>query len=608
MRITSPTRSILNSLFSALALLCGCELPPIPLDPMEPDQRGEQDMFVPPEFGLLCEPGERGCLGLTRAFVCDAMGNSLSTVECGEGQRCLEGSCLRLENTCEKDELLRLTPRELLFETAKDLKSQTAVVNLSNCSAQDVQLQVANVIESPRHADGTPVFSFDTIAPQGFKLPPGESFNLKLLYRPREQFYQDEAKLRLVAQGDSVNSEQLLLLRTRSLCLSGSPQVELGVFAAGKTQARWPLVNCGSEPLRLRSLSWLNVFGGDGLEEGSAALVDAQGGSLLGAVLEPGERLDAWLAVEQGKIGPVNFTPTLTAEPVRESSQPLVQRLQTAAWAHGFARAPLAQGCRAEAQPVMLVNSQPSEVGERWQVEPWTPVLVAPATPAHWTHYEAVDGALPLERGQLNDTLGLLASRVTTHLLRATQFDEAGVPGCAPGELELVVWPTDPLYVELAWSTEGDPIPDDEGEALGVDLDLYVHFERGAGAQQVPWTRTSSVCAPPPSTPAVDAPFNVPCASGRGVIKATSRSGAGVEAMSVDAPARVDIGVWLQARHGWKGALATLRVWRDGVLDDELNTLNPIPMTAVPSFYYAGLCKPNDAQCVALGNTLGSLE
>jgi hypothetical protein len=580
----------------------GCDLPPIPLEPLDldvpdvPDMRAEDSS---PDVARLCEPNSTGCFGPSQAFVCDRTGLLLSLTQCHEEARCEAGRCEVIQDTCAPGELLRLTPGELQFETSPDLKRQTAQVNVSNCSTRPARLLVARVEDTPVHEDGQPVFAFDTISPQGLELPPGESFNVKLVYHPRGPNYQDQARLRLQAQGVTTAVQQVALT-TRALCVSAAPRVELGVFVRGEAAgALWPLTNCGSVPLVLSAVEL--VPHDEGQELPDVQLVDAQGRPLTGRMLEPGEVIEGWLLVRKQEVGPLDATAVVLASAATLGNAPLSQRPLASARVSGFSRASLAAGCKPGQTPELEVVGAVQREGTIWQVEPLLPLVLRPVEQTWpWLHYTASAGRIPVRSLRHQGALTLVPEHVGALTLRAQAFEADGVPRCEVREVALDVRPTAPLYAELSWQADNDVILDDEGQALGVDLDLYANLGVEQGAS---WRDASQSCGASliKETPAL-------CAGERIFLLSTSESGAQVEALRVEVPSRVELGIWLAARHRWKGEQATLRVWRFGVEDNAVAQLNPIQLGSQPAFYYAAICEPANAQCTRVGNTRSWLD
>jgi hypothetical protein len=408
-----------------------------------------------------------------------------------------------------------------------------------------------------------------------------------VLYQPRAVDYQDCARLKLQVQelgGAQASATQVAALRTRALCISAGPNIELGIFEAGVVKgAAWPITNCGSEPVRIEALEL--ATGGQAAPE--VLLLDPLDEPVVGAVLEPGASVMGRLFVQRDAVGPLGLALALRAAPVFASQPPLATRLTALAQARGFVRAPGA--CAPGAAPALRILGEPEQRPSPWRLEPFEPLVIGPEAAAAWMYYE-VDGLADTSLGLDETRLALYAARAGAYTVRGFAFDSAGVMRCEPSEAGLDAWPTAPLYAELTWETDGDAVSDDEGAGLGADLDLYVHIARGAA---MTWRDPATTCAAPL---VLADPFGfTPCADARGALLSTSKSGAGVEAIQLNGPRseRVDLGVRLVARPGARPVTATLRVWRDGAL----KPVHTFLVEDLPTFALTGSCDLSKPDC-----------
>ncbi len=142
-------------------------------------------------------------------------------------------------------------------------------------------------------------------------------------------------------------------------------------------------------------------------------------------------------------------------------------------------------------------------------------------------------------------------------------LDDPGT-ACPLATAQLSVAPDEALYVELTWSTPGDPDETDEGPGAGSDLSLHLLHPGGCWfdpewdvfdpAQSVTWGD--------PDDPADDA---------RLVQRDDNGGGPEVAVLEVDDGTLLSVGVAYVDDHGFGTARATVRVYEQAALARELS-------------------------------------
>ena len=582
--MTTRTRQILW-LTASLMTLGGCDLPSIPgnLNPpvIEPDM-GEGDMSEP----RLCIPGMRGCFA-SSVRVCDEDGRGFTTEVCPASEVCREGACVAATETCEDDVLVAISQTRIFFDVNEDLKPTSTKLSLTNCEDVPLRIQKASIV-SPERRDGSFVFDFDisTGAPQGLTIDPGVTVDSKIVFRPRERGWIERGTMYLTIEGGADVLTREVEMISNSWCLTATPRVPLGDIERGVEVKREVTVyNCGSRALLLSGAQL--VHGEPGLEWSIEGLDRPR-------TLQPGQELALDVAFIPRQTGRVLAAVELVLNPQEESNltklpgptllegvvyegeddcrdvevgEPVLEPL--------FARA---DGFR----PLSLYTLTSDDLPESdWLVRHSVRALDDFGTPPLVSVYPELENVTlwaPVMSGDFE--------------IETRFFDALGVPSCESNVFGFSGSNTAEHYVELVWYAPDDPIRDDEGEGLGVDLDLHARplFEDGSKGA---WNVAGESCFGEEKE----------CASGLAELLSVSSSGAFPEALAVGdgegaelRATHFDIGVHLAHANLFSTSCASLRIWRGGevvamipeVGDEAVGCERGRAIQGTDSFWYVG--------------------
>ena len=347
-----------------------------------------------------------------------------------------------------------------------------------------------------------------------------------------------------------------------AFCLNASPELlDFGAVKVGSLSSKTLVFNnCGLEVLDVVSVA---------IEEGGSEVIGLDT-SELPQIPTPDDPLE--LAAGESLQLNVLFMPAevsavdVDGKPVPEASTISVQTsvgVNAAAQAHGVGLDPTC--------PVAVIECE-----EGPEVAPQTvlhlsgtssTVIEGVVAGYQWVVLEQPQGSL----AQLFPSDGVAeptfaAGMVGLYKFQLEVWDVSDKMSCAPAVYEVVVLPDEPLYVELFWTTPGDPDETDSGEGAGSDLDLHFLHPWAAGpdidgdGQPDGWFDDLFDCFWHQSSPdwgVLADPLDDPLAA------LSDADGGGPEILSYAVPANLDyrVGVHYWDDHGYGPAQAGLRVY-----------------------------------------------
>ncbi len=167
-----------------------------------------------------------------------------------------------------------------------------------------------------------------------------------------------------------------------------------------------------------------------------------------------------------------------------------------------------------------------------------------------------------------------VASLAGTYIVTLEVKDQAGKGSCVPAQVEVTATPAEKVYVEFFWLTPADPDESDEGAEAGSDLDLHLTHPWATGpdidgdGEPDGWFDSPYDCFwfnPAPNWGSLGSSDDDPS------MLRDDTDGAGPEVAVLDAPEAktYTVGVHYWDDHDFGEALATLRIYVDGVLAAE---------------------------------------
>lgn len=531
-------------IISVFGLTAACNLPSIPADFEETEPREIVDSGP-----TVCEPSSAICLG-NAVQRCSDDGLESSVEACQSVETCLDGACVALENTCEKGQPFGISATELQFSIDEDYAGEVQSITLDNCGVRTVFVdQIA--LRGPTRADGAPVFSRSETTPARFTLEPGETFEIGVEYAPSEDLSVVRGTLELGVITTEYN-RYTIPLRTRSECVSVTPDIVWNPSSDGNdTRVAW-LQNCGTDPIVVEDVEAESHF--EPLEK-------------LPFELSPGDHLgvEVWMPDTPGAFdSSVDFLTDTGSLSTR---------------VRGHRTAGECDDSLDGVELAAAVNNLPVALGDGLlEVEPRDRVrLIAPDLPQgwisdYWPIFTPSAYTAPLKRRESETLVSPGATGLYAYELVAINAE--GQRACDVPVIEIDAWPRSGVWVELTWQNFVDRISADTDFATGVRLDLHV-LRRDASAA---WNGPSD-CVP---------------ARGDGCDQAkiiqSNQTGAAPESVFFeevpDTP--MDIGVYLLNPFNFEGARATIRVWRSGRLLDERTAL----LTNTNDFWWVGRLDP----------------
>jgi hypothetical protein len=586
-KFAPTTRSIGGAVAAvALLVLSGCDMQGIPLHATT-DAGPSEEADAGADTALLCEPGQRSCVG-PAVGICNGDGSDFAAlIECEASSTCENGQCQQVPTQCDGpadgNQPFSVRPRHLAFASGDDLKSTTQRLDITNCTNSMLTIREASIraplIRDPNESVNPgllgDVFLLDNSHEiQDQEIPPGATQSVRVRYRPKNDFSREEGRLRLEILG-ATYKQFYIPLRPKDFCVTATPEVDVGQVSSTAAR-RVYLQNCGTEPLALQGIhAEPNKPEAASTAEVSVAFDDEL------PVVEPGETFEATFELRRLDDGDIDQRIVFElADPESFGRSNVVTQItgQT-----------VPDTCREQTLDRPRVWIDPSQEMRTWQ---------AAAKTAETVHFEL---AAPQGAGQLS--IGLrtpFGSRTQlesqsegdvtpgkhsfrpdvagTYYVDVAHFDADGTPLCDAPSLQVEVEPTAELYVDLQWITHGDFILDDVCHGCGVDLNLHViatdDFERTAGG----WLDDTRGCYGLGELPAGDeradvrAPIVAGCQSAGGSVESLSISGATREVITVEeTEARYFlIGVHAWSMYDFGRATAKLSVYGRGERVEEV--------------------------------------
>ena len=573
-------------------LLAGCGLPalPLPQDEPEPPLDERQDLDSSELDPVVCSPGTRVCQDLTTALLCAPDGRRLRPQRCAESSICVHGECVPQENACRPGDLLSLSHDLVLFDVREDLKPTIMPLTLLSCGAGSIKLQKV-ALDSPTSPSGVPVFSLEGGSPQGLELPPGTPLRMKVRLQPRQLGWAERGRLFLTVEADGQLIQRQVELRTRTWCVGMTPRAELGLVTVGQpVTAQATVYNCGSMPLTLSGARLTHLHSKE----------DPQRATLRGlarpTVLPPGQRLELEATWTPHHHGPLRAQ--LDLEIPEQDARYLIPQGAASMAIQGWVAAD--STCRDDVTVYPPLFEPQLLWDPRHEHEPLTlaPMTVhgfdVPLPDPSWRAWVELDPSSPAASPsdvmlvQSQGRHWLMSASVADHTLRVHLFDEQGVPACQQAVARVQVRPRTPLYVELRWEAPDDAIPWDLGGARGPNVDLYVRARQSASAR-VTWRDPAYSCST-----RHDEGWLEPCLEGRAALLGANTSGHLPEVFASFVPLDgvLDVGVLVINAGFYEPAVARVRVWRDGQIDERFEQLAPRALTSPSGFWLVGSIEP----------------
>ena len=586
MSFDMTTRSRQIAWFTAsLLTLVGCDLPSIPgnLNPptTTPDM-GEEDMSDP----RLCIPGMRGCFA-SSVRVCDEDGRGFTTEVCPASEVCRDGACVDATETCDDDVLVAISQTRIFFDVNDDLKPTSTTLSLTNCEGIPLRIQKASIV-SPERRDGSYVFDFDisTGAPQGLTIDPGVTVDSKIVFRPREREWIERGTLYLTIEGGADVLTREVEMLSSSWCLTSTPHVPLGdVERDVEVKREVKVHNCGSRSLLLSGAQLIHEE--PGLEWSIEGLDRPR-------TLQPGQELSLDVAFIPRETGRFLAAVELVLNPQEESnlpSLPTPTRLEGMVYEGDL-------DCREVevSDPSLEPLVQRSDGSRPLTIYALTSDELPESDWSARHSVRALDdfGSPPLVRTLpgLANASWWIPYMSGDFEIETRFFDSFGVPSCEVNTLDFNGRNGADHYIELVWYAPDDPIHEDEGAGLGVDLDLHARplYEDGSRGR---WNTPVESC------------FGeaVRCASGAAELRSVSTSGAVPESLAIDGNGdaennvtHFDVGVHLAHSNLFSTSCASLRIWRGGEIvatipeagDDAVGCERGRAIQGTDSFWYVG--------------------
>ncbi len=539
----------ISGLLLHVLAVAACDLPPLPLFD-RPDMASDQGYDGLDGFArsVVCAPRSKICVG-NAVRTCSTDGLDFELQACGSGETCQAGGCRAISDSCVEGQNFSLSATELTFEVSSDYKTQTKEVRLTSCGTRPLLVRSADV-RGPERPDGTPVFTLPTEYSQ-IVVPPGESVDIRVTYRPTAGLSHVAGRLELGLVGDELTNVEVLL-RSKANCIAVTPFIDLGVVTdvEGAEGTGW-VQNCGTEAVALT-----RVLPG--------ARLGAVVGAELPTMLDPGEELPFDVQLPPNpELG--EWTDVVGFE---------VDGTTVSTRIRGFVErvdcidlpAPI---------PTVLVNNLPGDPRPGSALR-----FVFPSgdpDQRHWmqlvsqpdgSHQELrLTGDAWSMRPQVIGTYSFAVRTVETSSRRAS---------CKTGEFDVVVAPGAPFHVELTWRSVPDAIPSDLGFGTGVNLDLHVlTTETEVNGT---WNDPVSDCFPG---------ILGACGLADGRISG-SESGGVPEYASMNLPegVRFEVGTYLANPFNFEGVEARVRVFVGGV---EVADLREADLQSANDFWLVGI-------------------
>ncbi len=581
-RLTLGPRCALIGVIIAACVL-GCDMQGVPLP-------GTADAALQ----AVCEPGETVCDG-PLLQVCTDEG-VYDHVECAASTSCEDGACRPIETHCDRtlddDESLAdftISPQELVFETDEQFKSSTALLDITNCTNDDLRLIDVRPYD-PNRVGNRDVFTVHRSELQaGDSIRAGETKSISVRYEPQYAFSREKGRLNVELLGSRYRQFHVELI-PKAHCVTSTPEIELGIVD-GQVKRRAHVQNCGTEPVQLNG-----VHINESRSPSPIALQQME----FPTVLLPGEHLALPFDVEtDGDATPGPFADNIVIDIADAEQYP--EQLSTTVTGH-LASQPCRDGELA-APTIWTEESGEADgwshrvrLGERIHIQA-NPTRADPeASPGHpLFKLEAPHGS----RARLEPTVSEVVepnrtSFVTdvagSYEVELNALDEAGAALCDKDlqgndraeqrTLTLDVRPTAALYIDLQWISVGDLIPSDVGYGRGGDLNLHLiaHDEL---VESTGLSSPEDACFGygeyplPPTLDDLPAADIAECSSTGAQVHSLSVTGAHREIMTVDEVDRryYYIGVSAFSMYEFPRAFFRLSVYADGapVSDIELH-------------------------------------
>lgn len=568
-------------IFGVLMLgLASCQLPALPeVEDSTPDADMSTLVDLTPR-PLICVPNNRTCQN-GAVEICSADGRSFNVEACPTNSFCQEGQCEPITNTCQPGEAFSLSTRAVLFDVRDDLKPSVASVLLVNCGMSSLFIRTAT-IDSPIDENGQEIFAFERSRPQGIELQPGTALEMKVQFRPQRLDLAEAGTLflNIDAGGDVV--QRAIELKSKTWCISTQPRIAMGLVPSSEPVEHKALVyNCGSMPLTIAGVSVLNTLN---LSEGES--ISTEFAKNL-EVLVPGQTKTINVTFERKKTGPVYAQMFLN---IPEQDAAYLPRFQPhAVTIEGYVY-------NSDLPCVEQVSTLPDLIdpiidtaGGDDDLRPMSAHVFSVEQPdPMWLSYiepvSVPEGAPSLYLMSYPDSeFWFLPYWVGQYTFQQTLIHKiSGARSCQTDRFDLRAKPDQPLYVELGWEVEGDPIVGDRG--AGMDLDLHVLITR-EGQPRPQWGWDETDCFFPDSLS-----WEHQCKTLRAVLTGSSQHGQYPEAFSLeqDEPVKLDFGIHLINKGFFPSVTPRLRVWRYGVAQEVFERIERRPMSSPSSFWFVG--------------------
>jgi hypothetical protein len=566
--LVRPPVAALVVAFVVAGLGAGCNLPGLTAELQDtgselggPDGgRSDTGACPVPQQERVCRPGWRECArGGAGVRRCSDCGRSFEFEMCPEGEFCEGGRCQPLANECDTSLPFRLSASSLTFDSNGRLRPDSGALALENCSSFDIVLQRANIQHEnhPTAADRE-VFSLTNRYPlEGVTVPAGEELPIRMEYRPTFGFYpQTNVELEVDVRADQPYVTGIPLQR-RIHCVTAPPTIDVGTWKGGAgTSVEVPVANCGTETTLVSRPS---------VEELEAEGADLEASGDRRRRLAPGdvERFAFDLRAES----PGRADVELGFESRRAAGSTSRRAEEATTRVSGRARA----GNCSEPEEISPPTYRTPDEAD-WQSG--HRATLAPGEPIDLRLDDDRPGAAPIwmatrpNRSRSNlrahpsgdrEHLRFVPDVPGTYTFAYEGTDDNGRPTCKTNVFRLEVTPEAPLYVELAWTTRGDPIADDRGYGRGVDLNL--HVKPGTEEEPGRWGEPTDDCFQPGDRATRG------CERGDGEMRWVSAA-SGSEAVAFQSPEDLefDIAARVWNTYRFSGAEATVRVYDDGRL------------------------------------------
>lgn len=556
-------------------LMTACSWQGIPLPAQQPTPSSDMDMLpdiITDDMGQTlaqCTPQEARCIG-DNVQLCNDTGTNYTITPCPLQTQCEQGECVQNSTGCIPGEDVALSHQNIFFQVSPDGKTSSETLVLTNCSAAPMLIQKATIFgaSTPDRTQQVFELSPESASAQGTTLPPGESFPIKIEFRPRStQGYESGSfYLSMVGDTDIINHE--IPLHTNTWCLGTPPLLDLGDIPLQElTSVEIPIHNCGTRALVL-SGSALSVVQGQEDAMSSIHVLGTEKPSLIA----PGETLPITLELTPELKHTINAELNLIFAP-RDQSKLLEST--TTIPIIGRAISLPSQVCSTDVDTTIFIDELPSAQTTLLPLLPYQLSLGSLdeekfiINPQDTVRFEAsstlpsrVEPFLTSIETLFGPSALLIPYSSGTHQIQATRFvTEDDTTSCEVTQIQSRVTGYGEYTFELQWSAPDDPIPSDGLPNQGVDLDLYVRTIAD------PLNPTESWLDPHTSCASTRAPER--CANDQGYAFQQSITGATPEFITLypnDSTAQVEVGVLVKNLASFESVCATLRIWRGDTL------------------------------------------